>query len=1160
MNSTTAGNQVTSASSRGSHQAVAISADGSYVIVWSDDTSDGNGWGVYAKRFNADGTTRGTEFRVNSTNAGNEQWAVVASDGSGRFAIAWTAVDANGTGVYLRRFNADGSAIDASDVLVNWQATSNDQQNPSITMNNAGEIVIAWETRNGGSSGIYAKRFDMTSPASSNQVPTPIITVDTGSNRYNPVVDINENGQFVIVWNNDTHVFAQRYAAGGSARGAAIDFNILSTALEHQAVVAVQDSGDFIIAYRSQMIGFDGIWVNHYRDAGTAYSLATKVSTGSTHTAPSLSMDAIGNFIVVYEGDGDGSGQGVFGRKYDASAVTQGAQFQISQSTNGNQQQVSVAMTSLANFVAVWSGNGDRSGQSDASGVFARQFASANATSMISDINDTNNAANEGDVNGTTVGIWAQAVDLDPGDTISYSLTDNAGGRFAIHATSGVVTVANSTLLDYETATSHGITVRAASSDGSFSTKLFSIAITPVNDNNPVITSHGGASLVSLTIAENTTSVTSISATDADNPSQTLSFGLVGGVDQSRFSVNATTGQLSFLVSPNFESPSDRSNDNVYEVVVAVSDGQGGSASQSFTVTITDINEFQVGSISDLNSAVNEVIENVPNGTLVGINAFAKDNDGLNNTVTYSLLDNAGGRFSINATSGVVRVADGTLLDREVAEGYDIVVRASSSDGSISTQSFRIGLIGANDNLPVFTSADQVSIVENQSFVQVLTATDDDKPTQSIAYSIVGGPDSSHFVVRSSNQLTFVRPPNFENPTDNNHNNIYRVAVAANDQNGGTTVQLIQVQVTNANESPTVVNQKYFARQGHVVQSAGLGVLTGAFDEDGDPLTASLQRDVSNGVLVLSSNGTFNYTPNDGFAGLDSFTFAVSDGNGGVSVGLVEFVVNLNTTVLSQGANIPSASDRTKIDSSQSTSTSASSTSNNKTAEDPGTTPAPQTQPTITVTQNNDSSPSTTSKDKPTSENLLAQKDSENNDKSFSDHFARVASTASERESHSMQRMIRGLHIQSNDSATAQQNIETLVVTDIMVAQDLVWADLDRLREQMQVATESQPLVLGTAAGVASSLSVGYVMWLVRGGYVVAGLMAQLPAWRLIDPLPILSQLEAMGDDDDDDSLQTMVDRSNDLHDKNTLNVSDEQANQDTPSFVQTEMSKSLQS
>ena len=82
---------------------------------------------------------------------------------------------------------------------------------------------------------------------------------------------------------------------------------------------------------------------------------------------------------------------------------------------------------------------------------------------------------------GTTVGLTGLASDADATATITYSLDDNAGGRFAIHATTGVVTV--NAALDYETATSHSVTIRATSSDGSYSTQSFTIAVTDVNES-----------------------------------------------------------------------------------------------------------------------------------------------------------------------------------------------------------------------------------------------------------------------------------------------------------------------------------------------------------------------------------------------------------------------------------------------------------------------------------------------------------------------------------------------------------------------------------------------------------------------------------------------------------------------------------------------------
>ena len=89
--------------------------------------------------------------------------------------------------------------------------------------------------------------------------------------------------------------------------------------------------------------------------------------------------------------------------------------------------------------------------------------------------NTAANSVAENSAIGTTVGITARAEDLDATDTVSYVLDDDAGGRFAIDATTGVVTVAGE--IDYETATSHTIVVRATSSDSSTVVRPFTIAI-----------------------------------------------------------------------------------------------------------------------------------------------------------------------------------------------------------------------------------------------------------------------------------------------------------------------------------------------------------------------------------------------------------------------------------------------------------------------------------------------------------------------------------------------------------------------------------------------------------------------------------------------------------------------------------------------------------
>ena len=268
--------------------------------------------------------------------------------------------------------------------------------------------------------------------------------------------------------------------------------------------------------------------------------------------------------------------------------------------------------------------------------------------------------------------------------------------------------------------------VQVTANDGAGRTAVqnLSVTVTPVNDNDPVITSSATPS-----VAENTTSVVNLTATDADLPAQSLSFAITGGADAARFAIVA--GQLQFQAAPDFEAPTDANADNVYEVQVTVSDGAGRSTIQNLSVTVTDVAEFGVGPISDADGAADEVAENSSAGTPVGITAFADDPD-VGETVSYSLLDDAGGRFAIDANTGVVTVAGGAILDREATASHTITVRATSTDSSFTTRNFTIAITPVNDNDPVITSSATPSVPENTTSVVNLTATDADLPGQTV--------------------------------------------------------------------------------------------------------------------------------------------------------------------------------------------------------------------------------------------------------------------------------------------------------------------------------------------------------------------------------------------------------------------------------------------
>ena len=106
----------------------------------------------------------------------------------------------------------------------------------------------------------------------------------------------------------------------------------------------------------------------------------------------------------------------------------------------------------------------------------------------------------------------------------------------------------------------------------------------------PTITSNGGAANASVSVAENSSAVSTVIATDAD-AGQAISYSITGGADAARFAIDSSTGALTFATAPNFEAPADANVDNVYEVIVAATDNGNPpkSATQTLTVTVTNI-------------------------------------------------------------------------------------------------------------------------------------------------------------------------------------------------------------------------------------------------------------------------------------------------------------------------------------------------------------------------------------------------------------------------------------------------------------------------------------------------------------------------------------------------------------------------------------------
>ncbi|WP_324068536.1 MAG: cadherin domain-containing protein [Flavobacterium sp.] len=133
-------------------------------------------------------------------------------------------------------------------------------------------------------------------------------------------------------------------------------------------------------------------------------------------------------------------------------------------------------------------------------------------------------------------------------------------------------------------------------------------------NRTPVIASGSGLSSISVAISENTTAVTTIQATDADVPAQNLTYGILGGADASKFTINSASGVVTFVTAPDYESPTDLDTNNTYIVEVKVTDNGSIAKSATQTITVTVSNVAEIPTIMDANS----LTVGITGGTLTG--------------------------------------------------------------------------------------------------------------------------------------------------------------------------------------------------------------------------------------------------------------------------------------------------------------------------------------------------------------------------------------------------------------------------------------------------------------------------------------------------------------------------------------------------------------
>ena len=217
-----------------------MDADGDFVISWSSgDNQDGDSWGIYAQRFNAAGVAQGVEILVNTTTTDEQHYSSVGMDAAGNFVVTWSSKnqDGDGWGVYAQRFDASGSALGGEFRVAN--TTAEDQLYSNVSVNSAGDFVITWSSKNqdGDGWGVFAREYDAIGSAQGGEFQ---VNDSSGGDQQFSSVTMDASGNYVIVWSGeglgDTKgVYGQRYlnasgltfSAGDGTDDAVVTFRVI---------------------------------------------------------------------------------------------------------------------------------------------------------------------------------------------------------------------------------------------------------------------------------------------------------------------------------------------------------------------------------------------------------------------------------------------------------------------------------------------------------------------------------------------------------------------------------------------------------------------------------------------------------------------------------------------------------------------------------------------------------------------------------------------------------------------------------------------------------------------------------------------------------------------------------------------------------------------
>ncbi len=249
----------------------------------------------------------------------------------------------------------------------------------------------------------------------------------------------------------------------------------------------------------------------------------------------------------------------------------------------------------------------------------------------------------ENSVNGTAIAT-AIGLDRDPSNTLTYSLTNTAGGRFAIDANTGAITVANGSLFDFEAASSHTITVRTTDQGSATFERTFTINLTNVNEGPSAVSDTATAieagGTANGTAGTNPTGNVLTNDTDVDTGDTKTVTGVSAGVQASAAgsvasAVTGSFGSINIAADGSYTYTVDNNNAAVQALRTTANTLQDVfTYTMRDTAGLTSTTQITV-TIQGANDAPSDLALANPIGTNLITNGSFETNNGAANTFTW---------------------------------------------------------------------------------------------------------------------------------------------------------------------------------------------------------------------------------------------------------------------------------------------------------------------------------------------------------------------------------------------------------------------------------------------------------------------------------------------------------------------------------------------